>query len=38
MPEVKGGQTSFERAGIDAYQKASKNVDAEIASKLAEVL
>lgn len=38
MPEVKGGQTSFERAGIDAYQKASKNVDSEIAVKLAEVL
>lgn len=38
MPEVKGGQTSYERAGIDAYQKASKNVDSEFASKLAEVL
>lgn len=38
MPEVKGGQTSFERAGTDAYQKASRNVDSEIASKLAEVL
>jgi hypothetical protein len=38
MPEVKGGQTSFERAGTDAYQKAARNVDIEIASKLAEVL
>lgn len=38
LPEIKGGHTSFERAGIDAYQKATKNIDSEIASKLAEVL
>ncbi len=38
LPEIKGGHTSFERAGIDAYQKAAKNIDSEIASKLAEVL
>jgi len=38
MPEVKGGQTSYERAGTDAYRKASRNVDREIANKLAETL
>lgn len=38
LPEIKGGHTSFERAGIDAYQKATKNIDSEIASKLAEML
>jgi hypothetical protein len=38
LPEVKGGQTSFERAGIDAYQKASKNIQEAFANKLAEVL
>lgn len=38
LPEVKGGQTSFERAGNDAYQKASKNIDESFASKLAEIL
>ncbi|WP_448528524.1 LPP20 family lipoprotein [Raineya sp.] len=38
LPKIKGGHTSFERAGIDAYQKATKNIDSEIASKLAEVL
>ncbi|MCS6795443.1 MAG: LPP20 family lipoprotein [Raineya sp.] len=38
LPEIKGGHTSFERAGIDAYQKASQNIESEVASKLAEIL
>lgn len=38
LPETKGGHTSFERAGTDAYQKAVKNLEYELINKLVEVL
>ncbi|MDX1903613.1 MAG: LPP20 family lipoprotein [Thermonemataceae bacterium] len=38
ISDVKGAQSSFQRAGINAYQKATKEVEEAIVQKLIEVL